>query len=118
MATTGKKKVRGLWKRKVKFIRDRLHGLDLEIMTAFVVSEVEAVEYHVAHYPERQALWTHLKSSKKQEKLMKFLRGTFFMTTAPVPTFWLPSCCMVLRNRCSSSLCKYVDTSIMDIADV
>ena len=78
MATTGKKKVRGLWKREVKFIRDRLQGLDLEIMTAFVVSEVEAVEYHVAHYPERQALWTHLKSSKKQEKLMKFLRGTFF----------------------------------------
>ena len=52
MATTEKKRVRRLRKSEVKFIRDRLQGLDLEIMEAFVVSEVEAVEYHVAHYPE------------------------------------------------------------------
>ena len=71
MATTEKKRVRRLRKREVKFIRDRLQGLDLEIMEAFVIREAEAVEYHVARYPERQALWTHFKSSKK---LMEFLR--------------------------------------------
>ena len=62
----------------MEFIRDRLQGLDLEIMEVLVVSGVEAVEYHVARYPERQALWTHFKSSKKLDKSMEFLRDTFF----------------------------------------
>ena len=40
-------------------IQGRLQELDLEIMEAFVVKEVETVELHVASYPERQALWSH-----------------------------------------------------------
>ena len=50
------KKARRLLKREVMFIRRRLQGLDLDIMEAFVVKEVEAVEFHVTCYPERQVL--------------------------------------------------------------
>ena len=50
------------------FIPHRLQELDLDIMEAFNVKEVEAVELHVACYPERQALWSHLKCSKKLER--------------------------------------------------
>ena len=70
-------KSRCLRKSEVKFIRGHLQELDLEIMEAFVVKEVEAVELHVACYPERQALWAHLKRSKKLGKLMKCLKNTF-----------------------------------------
>lgn len=70
-------KTRRLRKSEVKFIRSRLHELDLEIMEAFVVKEVETVELHVACYPERQALWSHLKRSKKLGKMMEFLKNTF-----------------------------------------
>ena len=49
-------KTRRLRKSEVKFIRGRLHELDLEIMEAFVVKKVETVELHVAFYPERQVL--------------------------------------------------------------
>ena len=62
-------KTRRLRKSEVKFIRGRLQELDLDIMEAFVVKEVETVELHVACYPERQALWSHLKRSKKLGKM-------------------------------------------------
>ena len=58
-------KTKCLQKSEVKFIPHHLQELDLEIMEAFVVKEVEAVQLHVACYPERQALWSHLKCSKK-----------------------------------------------------
>ena len=70
-------KSRRLWKSEVKFIRSCLKELDLEITEVFVVKEVEAVELHVACYPERQVLWSHLKRSKKLGKMMKFLKNSF-----------------------------------------
>ena len=41
------------------FISHCLQLLDVDVMEAFVV---EAVEFHVACYAERQALWSHLSS--------------------------------------------------------
>jgi len=40
-------------KKEVMFTSCRLQKLDLDVMEAFVVKEVEAVELHVACYPER-----------------------------------------------------------------
>jgi len=57
MATATTKKTRRLLKKEVMFTSRRLHKLNLDIIgEAFVVKEVEAVELHVACYPERQAL--------------------------------------------------------------
>ena len=55
MATATTKKTRRLLKKEVMFTPRRLHRLDLDIMEA-CVKEVEAVELHVACYPERQAM--------------------------------------------------------------
>ena len=55
MATVITKKTRRLLKKEVLFTPHRLHKLDLDIMEA-CVKEVEAVESHVACYPERQAM--------------------------------------------------------------
>lgn len=43
-------------------------------MEAFVVKEVEAVEFHAARYPEGQLLCQHFKCSKKLGRMMEFLR--------------------------------------------
>jgi len=51
MATT--KKTRRLLKKEVMFTSRRLQKLDLDVMEACVVKEVEAVESHVACYPKR-----------------------------------------------------------------
>ena len=51
-ATASTKKTRRLLKKEVLFTPHRLHKLDLDIMEA-CVKEVEAVESHVACYPER-----------------------------------------------------------------
>ena len=51
MATT--KKTRRLLKNEVMFPSRCLQKLDLDVMEAFVVKEMEAVESHVACYPER-----------------------------------------------------------------
>ena len=72
------KKTRRLLKKEVMFISRRLQKLDLDIMEAFVVKEVETLELHVACYPERQALWSHFKRTKKLGKMMEFLKDTFF----------------------------------------
>ena len=50
-ATT--KKTRRLLKKEVMFTSRRLQKFDLDVMEAFVVKEMEAVESHVACYPER-----------------------------------------------------------------
>ena len=70
-------KPRRLLKREVMFISRRLQGLDVNVMEAFVVKEVEAVEFHVACYAERQALWSHLKQSNKLGRMMGFFEGHF-----------------------------------------
>jgi len=55
-ATATTKKTRRLLKKEVTFTSRRLQKLDLDIMEAFVMKEVKAVESHVVCYPERQAL--------------------------------------------------------------
>ena len=56
MATAATKKTRRLLKKEVMFTSRRLQKLDLDVMEAFVVKDVEAVESHVACYPERSTL--------------------------------------------------------------
>ena len=56
MATATTKKTRRLLKKEVMSNSRRLQKLDLDIMEEFIVKEVEAVESHVACYPEGQAL--------------------------------------------------------------
>ena len=53
MTTVATKKTRRLVKKEVMFTSRRLQKLDLDVMEAFVVKEMEAVESHVACYPER-----------------------------------------------------------------
>jgi len=53
MATATTKKTRRLLKNEVMFTSRHLQKLDLDVMEAFVVKEMEAVESHVACYPER-----------------------------------------------------------------
>jgi len=53
MATVTTKKTRGLLKKEVMFTSRCLQKLDLDVMEAFVVKEMEAVESYVACYPER-----------------------------------------------------------------
>jgi len=53
MATATTKKTRRLLKKEVMFTSRRLQRLDLDVMEAFVMKEMEAVESHVACYPER-----------------------------------------------------------------
>ena len=53
MATATTKKTRRLLKKEVMFTSRRLQKLDLDVMEAFVVKEMEAVESYVACYPER-----------------------------------------------------------------
>ena len=55
MATATTKKTRRLLKKEVMFTLRRLHKLDSDVMEA-CVKEVEAVESHLACYPERQAM--------------------------------------------------------------
>jgi len=49
------KKIKRLLKKEVMFTPCRLQKLDSDVMEA-CVKEVEAVESHVACYPERQAM--------------------------------------------------------------
>ena len=53
MATATTKKTRRLLKKEVMFTSRHLQKLDLDVMEAFVVKEMEAVESHVACYTER-----------------------------------------------------------------
>ena len=53
MAMVTAKKTRRLLKKEVMFTSRRLQKLDLDVMEAFIVKDVEAVESHVACYPER-----------------------------------------------------------------
>ena len=53
MATATTKKIRRLLKKEVMFTSRRLQELDLDVMEVFVAKEMEAVESHIACYPER-----------------------------------------------------------------
>ena len=53
MATASTKKTRRLLKKEVIFTSRRLQKLDLDVMEALVVKEMEAVESHITCYPER-----------------------------------------------------------------
>jgi len=65
-----------LRKRDVEFICKHLQKADLEIMEAFVVKEVERVEYHLICYQTRQEFWKYLKSMKLNG-ILKFCLDTF-----------------------------------------
>jgi len=53
MATVTNKKTRCLLKKEVMFTSRSLQKLDLDVMEAFIVKEMEAVELHIACYPEK-----------------------------------------------------------------
>ena len=63
MATATTKKTRRLLKKEVMFTSRHLHKLDLDIIGE--AKEEEAVELHVACYPERQALSVYMLRSDK-----------------------------------------------------
>ena len=65
-----------LRKREVEFICKHLQKADLE---AFVVKEVERVEYHLICYQTRQELRKYLKSTKLNGILV-----IYFLSTAHV----------------------------------
>jgi len=60
MATVTTKKTRGLLKKEVMFTSRCLQKLDLDVMEAFVVKEMEAVESYVACYPEVSAVSVYM----------------------------------------------------------
>ena len=68
-----------LRKKEILFIEKRLQQLDLEVMEAFVIKEVENVEEHISIYPKRQALWQYIRTRPNPRiwKLLEFLQGTF-----------------------------------------
>ena len=68
-----------LRKKEILFIEKRLQELDLEVMEAFVIKEVENVEQHISINPKRQALWQYIRTRPNPRiwKLLEFLQGTF-----------------------------------------
>ena len=60
MATATTKKTRHLLKKEVMFTSRRLQKLDLDVMEVFLVKEMEAVESHVACYPEVSAVSVYM----------------------------------------------------------
>ena len=90
-------------------------------METFVVKEVVTVELHVACYPERQALWSHLKCSKKLGKMMDFLKNTFCElfsghSTGAERFGCLLAAWYIPENRCPS-LCSYINTKLQWIVE-
>ena len=55
------------------YIEKRLKQLDLEVMEAFVIKEVETVEQHISLYSTRPFLWEYMKISVILGKLLEFL---------------------------------------------
>ena len=60
MATATTKKTRRLLKKEVMFTLHRLQKLDVDVMEAFVVKEMEVVESHAACYPEVSAVSVYM----------------------------------------------------------
>ena len=64
-----------LRKKEILFIEKRLKELDLEVMEAFVINEVENVEQHIYIL---KALWQYkTRPNPRIWKLLEFLQGTF-----------------------------------------
>ena len=68
---------RRLKKGEVKYISERLREIDMEVMKAFVVKEVDTVEHHVVSYSSRQDLWLYMIGERRLYLLMDFLLMTF-----------------------------------------
>ena len=60
MTTATTKKNRCPLKQEVMFTSRRLQKLDLDVMEAFVVKEMEVVESHAACYPEVSAVSVYM----------------------------------------------------------
>ena len=59
--------------KEVMYIEKRLKELDLEVMKAFVIKEVETVKQHISLYSTRLVLWQYMKTSLRLGKLLEFL---------------------------------------------
>ena len=68
-----------LRKKEILFIEKRSKELDLEVMEAFVINEVENVEQHIYIYIYiLKALWQYkTRPNPRIWKLLEFLQGTF-----------------------------------------
>ena len=68
-----------LRKKESLFIEKRLEELDLEVVEAFVIKQMENVEQYISIYPKRQALWQYIKTrpNPKIWKLLEFFQDTF-----------------------------------------
>ena len=60
-------------KKEVMYIENCLKELDLEVMEAFVIKEVETVKQHISLYSTRLVLWQYMKTSLRLGKLLEFL---------------------------------------------
>ena len=60
-------------KKEVMYIEKRLKELDLEVMEAFVIKEVEKVKQHISLYSTRLVLWQYMKTSLRLGKLLELL---------------------------------------------
>ena len=60
-------------KKEVMYIEKCLKELDLEVMEAFVIKEVETVKQHMSLYSTRLVLWQYMKTSLSLGKLLEFL---------------------------------------------
>ena len=54
--------VKCLKKKEVLFCGNRQLKIDLTIMEAFIMKEIDTSDYHVNCYPTQKTLWMHLKS--------------------------------------------------------
>ena len=59
------------------YIEKLLKELNLEVMEAFVIKEVETVEQHISLYLTRVVIWHYMKTSLRLGKLLEFLQRTF-----------------------------------------
>ena len=71
------KKTRKLKKSEVKYISERLREMDMEVMEAYVVKNVDTTEHHVVAYCSRRNLWLHWKRNGLLASLLEFLLKTF-----------------------------------------
>ena len=66
-------KTKKLKQKEVMYIEKHLKELNLEVMEAFVIKEVETVEQHISLYSTRLVLWQYMKTSLRLGKLLEFL---------------------------------------------
>ena len=88
MAESSARKSTRLRKREIEFIGRKMLSIDLEIMGAFVIRQVNEVEHHMACtcYPLRKMLWTHLKEVGIKQVVEYFLETFCQLRYSPVTT--------------------------------